>query len=549
MFATKDFKIIKKLFIWFWLLIFLIASPVWGANIYIDGSAGDGGNGTCVFPYNHLDDVTPGNASNDYYIRAGTTITITASQTFTTDGTSSEDKIKIGSYTWSAGPTCTPDSPGAAVTKPILNNTSGNSNTLQIYASYYHIFNLDIRHADSGGSYAAIRVRGDAAAEQDVLIEYNTMKSTGTDDMGYGVRAGLSNSTYDVDDVVVRYNDIDCNDQVDEAVPNGDGIHLGSHSDSSEAYGNKVKNCDHFGISVNGDSGVAYGNYIVDDLNSTLDGGLAAGVTSGTGGGEFYYNYVKDISVCVQINGHDGVIIHHNVCEGQRYFDGSAAIQVLVAGSNGADNVKIYNNTIYDYDTDMHCIKFVAGSGDTGTADNGEIINNICHTGGGANREAIKIADSVGKIDPSTYTIEGNNNYNSGDTDYAEIEGIEYTSAVDFDANAPGTVGDTTANVEEDPQLSNVAAGEFWPASGTSQVVDAGYNTGTAYDDYLISSTNPFAVPPVFNTQTETTHDIGAYTFYVGAPVQSGTGNIGLGTAGSGNVDFNSTGSGKINWP
>jgi hypothetical protein len=160
------------------LFILLLATPVFGASVYIDPTAGGGGDGTCATPYDSWADVSGSfNASNDYYQKVGTTETITTSTNVTTSGTSIND-IVIGAYSEAAGPVCTDNV--TTGTKPIIKYAAAEGGTgFLVNASYIYFEYLELQNMNNGFNF------GTSAATTEV--ELHEVDIIGGTDVGINI--------------------------------------------------------------------------------------------------------------------------------------------------------------------------------------------------------------------------------------------------------------------------------------------------------------------------------------------------------------------------
>jgi len=137
-----------------------------------------------------------------------------------------------------------------------------------------------------------------------------------------------------------------------------------------------------------------------------------------------------------------------------------------------------------------------------GTFENNEIYNNVFHT---IDDYCIAIWDQteLPKIEEngnsfynnSCYVYDTNKyaKYVEYDQDWGTIDSELYTTATAFNNSASA---DAANNRDDDPGMEDPAAYEFWPASGSSNIVGAGYDLGSVYDDLLDPDTTDFTATP-----------------------------------------------------
>jgi hypothetical protein len=495
----------KKLLHIFWIFFILNVNAL-AASYYIDLDYTGTESGTCAEPYNSLLDVDADflSAGDLVYIKAGSTGTLAQEAVFTSDGSDAgANDITIGTYTWSAGPTCTPDAVGAAITRPIIDNT-GSTSSIWLRGSYYHIYNL---HLTDGTDI--IRLQGFAANESNVIIEYVTIEGV-SDEVGGQCIAAYESDSYDYDNVTVRYITCNGNSQTDET--SNDCIFLGYKSDNAVVQYNTLYNCDHNGVGVEGDNFLVENNYIYD-VNGHLDTGIGIGpredqATQSGNGGIIRYNYIDGSGLFsgIQVTGSGDNKIHHNIIFGVRSNEWQAAIYFIGFEDDELDGSLAYNNSIYDVDNDSRCIAFACGATVTQCISSGiEVKNNICHTGGGAVYPPFQLVDSSATADPSAIAWENNIAYNWSSTYYAEIEANDYSLA-GFNA-----LGNVSGNLDTDPGMADPVNDDFTLSSGSA--IDGGTSApGATYDDGWDpdSSLPPTAISKLAQIGP---WDIGAYVF------------------------------------
>ena len=360
---------IKKLFYTIILLLLLAPSVCFGANFYIDPTAGGGGDGSFADPKlpSEVDGAITN--TNDYYFKCGTTSNLTNSFDITdVDGTS-ENRVIIGAY-YAEGSF---DRAGCLVDSelPIIQE-NGSTNTLTLMkiegSSYVTVENLDIKHGNN-------HIQG-GAGNSYIKITYNNI---GEGCLAWGVRF-----LYSSDHNEISYNTIDTKMEIygqEAETTLWDCIKFVSTS-YSEIHHNTIKNWGHTGVGLDDYShhNKVYNNYILGEVTNHC---RAFESDWRSYSNEFYKNYVVDMTARSQIFGSDHAI-HHNVIANTRipYFPKNSMTEegggFTIAGNDARNHsgIKYYNNTFYNLYGPA--IKFVSyDSAGFGTITNCEIINNL----------------------------------------------------------------------------------------------------------------------------------------------------------------------------
>jgi parallel beta-helix repeat protein len=478
------------------LAILLIAGYAFGADVYIDPDWGGAQSGTFAEPWDSWTDVTGGTgflAADDYRQKCGTETTATL--TITTLG-ASDNHIIIGAYYDDSGAVHEDDSPsfgqlcGNSAQKPILKNTLG-SGTI-------------ITTAEGGDQYLEVNSIQMQDAIQFVYVRsnYNIIRYCYLYNAYWGIRVGLNTGSWDGDYNMIEYNYIDTNVPSKGHEDYWDAISLASSRASYNTIQyNHITEYDHAGVQLTGsDNNLIQYNYI-------YGGDIAAEsecFTHNTNADNnvHRFNFCQDAGAGHQIQGGNDNEIYGNVytCNSADKPDagtGCFVIQSNAGSSITSSNNKIYNNVIYDNDNNANTkgISIYAGAGDGGDVSGNDIYNNIIFK---VDQYCIaSYDDSPGEVigtnnfyNNSCYDY-GTNQYarvynNSGDTAYQTASG---TAAFNDAAFASG-------NIDTDPGMEDPASYEFWPASGSSNIVGAGYDLGSVYDDLLDPDTTDFTATP-----------------------------------------------------
>lgn len=484
----------KKTFTYLFLLIFL-SSPAWAAVHYIDPTAGSGGDGSYGSPWDSWTDVSSWTASDTYAQKCGTTDT----------GVNLDiDAASVVITAYYTGPVLENASPSMGTTcgndaaKPILQGAGG-ATVVDLQAAGITLNSIQVANATTS---SAVRVIADNA-----VIRYCVIGDTSQ----FGIRLGPQT---DGDNPTVQYNIIDSNGY---GASSTDGINVGTLVDDGDISYNFINDWDHSGIIFAGSSNGldAYYNYITDDQASQSECFV---FNADTTGHTVHHNYCKDAGI-VLFGGCTNVKFYNNVIDGIQQGDSTSSDAAMtlqnVANYDVTGNL-IYNNTVYGSGTGADSLKIVALVGSTGDISGNYLRNNIFLSG---DRDGIRIYDNTaGDVVIGKNYFDNNLVYGQGD-DYADIESEQCSSAAEFNGEATCDSGDLTDNndnLDSDPSLSNASGGELWPDSSQDPVINSGYDIGTDYDDYILSTSDFTAYPPDVNTSQESTHDIGAYTLKAG---------------------------------
>ena len=482
----------------FCILLFCFSFCFWAswsfaANIYIDPTAGSGGDGSCVSPYDSWGDVSF-SASNDYYQKCGTTW-IGGGITLASITGSSGDRVILGAYYETAGPTCNIGISGA---KPIINRNSTSGSGIYLNgSSYVQIENLDVR----SGLQSIYLVDGsDYAVIKDSTVGLNSY--------GYGIRVQSS------DDGKIYNCIIDSNNTYSTQ----DGIQLGGSSGTYadarwEIYNNEFYSWYHNMISSGSGSDdiLIYYNYM--DGTDCLDTDRCKGFGLGTGvRNKAHHNYIYNTNQASQLLGAKWAHVYNNVFDTVRPHtspntDGSFALNTTDGGASTRNN-KVYNNTFYN--CAKYCIYFWDDQAEADISNN-EIINNIFLDWADDNKAGIWVGSDT-NADIRDNTFRNNSYYESGDSTIVNYKGVQKTLAQWLAID--GTDGNTISGERNaDPGLKNVGSQEFWPDDSGDDVVGNGYDLGASYDDLLDPDNTDFtASPPVVVTEVQPTlWTIGAY--------------------------------------
>jgi len=512
------------------LLILLVAVPCWGATIYIDPTVGDGGVGTLGDPFNEWTDVSGGAGfvrGNTYLQKCGTTYSGTLS---ITTAASDDDTIIISAYNPEDdssevgqevfGATC---SGGSA--KPIIQDTDKLGNAVTVVADYIEFNSIHIKDGD-----ISLNLKGD----------YNYTQYCEISGGRGGIRVGLGGSQSD--NVYIGYNYIHTDWGHDPVLDDTDGIQFSSVDDSIIEY-NVIDDYAHSGINISTlgaeDNEVRYN--AVYSATDVMDQFIAGNGTRN----KFHHNYCEDCGI-IQVrtaasNEYYGNVINGLSSNVHNITNGTIHLHTLLAGENIID-CKIYNNTIYDAGdgpAQARAITLYNSQSTAGVIERNEIYNNIFLGPFGtiAGQPEIYVDDTLtGHIesnpaDEDVNLWKNNSFYGCNSDDIAWIEGSSYDTITDQGGTYFNNYGAAYDNLDSDPGLNNVGSSQFWPASASSYVYEAGYDVGAPYDTLLLSTSDFTASPPSVLTDQFANDYIGAYGL-VGAaksyPFQGAAGNFKL---------------------
>jgi len=420
--------------------------------------------------------------------------------------------ITVNAYSESG---CTEWTAGQAGTKPILDaDSTDTSEGIVLRNGYITIQNIHFTDFN-----AAIRVRPitDSADIYNPIFQYNQI-TRGI----MGIRVLEDGDTPgDMYNGQILYNTIDLDgsqETEDDCIDLfSNTLNNGLISGWTIAY-NDVSNCPHFGVYVSGTNNIVEYN-IVRDSNNCGDGCVELASVAGSGVSDSQiarYNYCDNTGI-IQIYGCTDCEVHHNVldCSGENGCEhlggGTVAIDSLIQGAEDSTNLLVYNNTLINIPVDFSGLRVSASGEDTGSVAGTVFANNIIYgTNEATDGQCFWVYDTVSGINPLTDVFFTNNVCTNWNGNIADIEESNYATVALFDA-ADGVVN-ANNNEDFDPQLSNISGGEFWPSSTSSNVWQAGYNTGTSYDDYIVEKDiNDWPIS-ASDLQQEDTHHIGAFT-------------------------------------
>ena len=277
------------------------------------------------------------------------------------------------------------------------------------------------------------------------------------------------------------------------------------------------------GINATVDSYI-YNNY-VQNTGQSLGEGCAGSIDTanrqgigsqysynGTGVVHIYNNWVENTAgTCLKLNSTD-FNVYGNVlfdCGYDATASNQRGINLTESELSGDWTAYIYNNTLIDIGDDAI---FNDGFDDV------YISNNIIYDVAGDCMD-LDWADGT-----ATYAFYNNDCYGESGY-YARVEGSTYSTDTALNVR-----GDAAGNIEDDPQLNNIGSKEFWPATSSSNVVEAGYNVGDPYDTLLLSTSDFTASPPSVLTDQFANDYIGAYGLVGSAtptyPIQGAAGNF-----------------------
>lgn len=516
---------IKRLLI---LIILLIAAPCLGADVYIDPTAGSGGDGSFVSPFDSWADVDL-SVANDYRQKCGTTETLSAALTITAVG-SSGNHIIIGAYNADGsfedsnplfGATCRGGS-----AKPIIDRgTVGTGSVFTLtYAGSQYIEVNSIRMQD-GETVAYIN------------SSYNTFKYCYAYNFEYGWRIGL---LADADYNMIEYNYIDHNDDDGTGGLTGDSIRTYIYAQNNTAQYNHIQGFDHAALyNTQGDNNIFQYNYVYGSAGSEsecMNNGWGNHVNT------WRYNFCEDAGVGIEINGSSSGVFYNNLmtCAGgvrPSHTEGQGCIILQTGNAYNANSNKIYNNVVYNsenYST-SNGLQILRSPGATGDVESNEIYNNIFLKISGY---CIRWQDATGAttLTEASNIIKNNSCYDYDTNKYAGWFEFDshwvpqdsniYTTATAFNAADANIAG----NRQDDPGLHNPASYEFWPDSTSDPVYDTGYDLA-GYKTLLGSNSDFTASPPSVNIiEKASISMIGAYAlstnYYIDLD-DAGTGSAG----------------------
>lgn len=243
-------------------------------------------------------------------------------------------------------------------------------------------------------------------------------------------------------------------------------------------------------------------------------------VYAGIGGGAtnllIYRNYFSDVFNPLNIYAYEsGMEIYNNIleCTGAKTdvepyasrWAGTRLTCIRLSTNSALDNLKVYNNTIYCSGSDhLYGIVYLGNASATGN----EIKNNCVYMTQNSASVYPFYYDGVA-IAPTTLN---NSFYNSGHTNRVNWVGDE---VYDSTEQAGYRTNHDAGALFADPGLNDVGSSEFWAATGSSIIVDAGDDLGAAFDDgwHPDSSMPPTTVTTVLQDDHGTGWDIGAYVY------------------------------------
>lgn len=339
-----------------------------------------------------------------------------------------------------------------------------------------------------------------------------------------GIKLNQENSYFSIHDNVLDSNYTPGDTHIKEQEETQDGIYSGTGSEYINIYNNSFKNYNHAAINFwNATAGYYQrGNRIYDNTFTCpdLNYGRAIGfdcISGYSSDNEIYRNYIYDTKTSCQLNS-EYLLFYNNIINkiqddtivtaaypltsqriGSRY-----GIKLSSYGTSSAQNMKIYNNTIYGCDEAGFSVR---PEGTTNPVKDNLIENNIIYNNG-LNPTDNWGGSLHGTIDPSIYdgaqlisfyssnnqgnTFKNNDIYKSGVSLPVFNRDITAISVSSFNA-ATGTNGDTiSGNIQSDPLFTNssgsyTSAADFVLQSGSPSIDTGDYsvNSSIGNKDYL----------------------------------------------------------------
>nr|NIP52333.1 hypothetical protein [Phycisphaerae bacterium]NIR67078.1 hypothetical protein [candidate division Zixibacteria bacterium]NIT61021.1 hypothetical protein [Fodinibius sp.]NIS51298.1 hypothetical protein [Phycisphaerae bacterium]NIU16596.1 hypothetical protein [candidate division Zixibacteria bacterium] len=243
-------------------------------------------------------------------------------------------------------------------------------------------------------------------------------------------------------------------------------------------------------------------NYIKNTSDMDSEAIIVAG-----NGIEVYHNWAEDAGN-IHITMGSNIKVHHNVINNTASgLTSHSAINIQDVWEHDMTDIDVYNNVVYFDGTQgtlMDGIRIFDGH--TGSImERINIRNNVVLN---CNRYSFDVVEyaAANEIESNcndTDCNKFNNNIAYGWTGsyYARVEGSTFTTAALFNDGVDGTYNATPGNLETDPSFKDPANDKFYPESNTDPVIDAGYNVGASYDDYLTKHSDFSGSPPYVSTQ------------------------------------------------
>jgi Right handed beta helix region len=463
-------------------ILFLIPNVTLGATIYIDGQLAVNcssnnysiANRTCTGKdgnaYNNIQPALTASAANDtIYFRPGT---------YTAPTGATGIAVK-NAQTWAMYPGDTARS--ATI------NANGDNTNLRVFTVYggFGANNVIIRDLTiNGGKLWGIQL---ASTNSSKVINNEIRNFCTTSDSGNAGVAVVAWDTQNSSNVEVTDNYI--------------------HTSICRGVG--FENADHGGVVVVGDGNSKFyvSNALIARNNiSEVDFGIWMDVQAcrpglGATPCTIEENYVHDTDRhCLHEEVGSTGVWRKNIC----YNNGEAGI-FMRPGASTNTSTKIYNNTFYNYGTNIrgNCIWIYNDQNPTNLT-NLEVKNNICYRNGAADSfwaitvGALTIGETTNRYQNNLLHIVANNNgicwgisvNNPGGGCDAALRYADTSAGISsWQAAAPSGVA--SGNIAGDPILANPAGGDFRlctaadvphaSCTGKSPAIDAGVNVGLSF--------------------------------------------------------------------
>lgn len=458
--------------------ILLCASPVTATDVYIDPTAGSGGDGSCANPYDSWADVS-GNfvQGHDYYQKVGTTETLSALINVTTSGTSDDDII-IGAYSKS-GEVCTDNV--TTGTRPIIKRGAvpDSGTAFVVDAAYIYFSYLEIQN-----STRAFKVSDGAATSNN---HWDRVNVTSGNISGIDFRG-----TYSCSDHIIQ----DCLFDTDQAGGSGSNGIQNWECDNIQILNNTFDGFEHTLIEFKygANNSIIRGNLFTNDENRTSH---AFSFNDGSSGNLFEYNWIENTGGIDKItnttDGDDagdpcenGCTTENNVIK-NNVWNGSYGLgpteEFLIVSAHGDDdagtvqNNKIYNNTFYNSGAGILQIGTGAQSVD-GTCTGNEFKNNIAYGYGNSNDVHVYAGGTNPTVTNNTFA-----NcifYDGGSSIDINHLGNDYSTVAAWQS---GESDVSNMRAEADPNFTSNGT-DFTLQSG-SDAIDNGVDLGDTYDDAI----------------------------------------------------------------
>jgi hypothetical protein len=457
-------------------IILFFASYASAANVYIDpdcGTPGDGSSGVCggvgTDPHDSLMDVTF-SSSDDYYVKRGTTDTVTTEIDIDASGADTDNRLIVGAY-WLDGATPTFTENGDARPIIIRNSVADGTAAILVSGNFVELKHLDIRQGEK-----SLRIG-------------NKMEFLGEDAYVHDCTIGGGANTQGVRVLGQRLVMHDCDidpmySTYSQAGTVGDGISFDNWGHYAEIYNCHVSNWHHANIQLTkGDYNKIYNIYSTnsdDQTGSPVQIGLQAD-----------YNEVHDILAenagdYFQLGGGSynkiwNIIINSTCCDIETTDDGDRTFNIASHSGNTVGN-EIHNITIYTHDK---CFEFYwSGVNDL---ENNIVDGLVCYSDGDGIEEAnddrlISVTGVSTAFGPNTvrniqiYWSEGTPNirYYSGEDPITDWESLE-------------TNGDTIENIQVGDPLFATNFSDLTLQSGSPAIDLSSDQAGEPWDKGLLT--------------------------------------------------------------